>query len=273
MRRLNVRFSQIEECIRTSMFAVDMLPKNPPLERGEPLLLQLVLEDAKVQGLLNKRIQFALIFDRAQRDTTGAISREHWPSAGKTWNYILFCSETVTCVPFTLDQLKLSRNYGGQTNPVYIQPQDEARIRPYLQGGSPPGRLFELTSVEGLLSAIRNHDRIVTLEPQAREEVHEHARHRNDPWLGNALKELYDHHCQICLNDFKPRYGIPYADTLFLRSLDQGGLPVSRNLIVICPNHRAIIGAAHANYRPRDMAFHYPNGLVEKVRLRDHLFN
>jgi predicted restriction endonuclease len=111
------------------------------------------------------------------------------------------------------------------------------------------------------------------MEPQARVEVREHTRRMNDPWLGNALKQLYDHQCQICLHDFKPRYQTPYADTRFLRSLEQGGLPVSRNVIVLCPNHRAIIGAARADYEPREMAFHYPNGLVEKIRLRDHLLN
>ena len=65
MRRLNVQFSQIEECIRTSMFAVDALPRNPPLQRGEVLLLQLVKSDAADRGWLDRRIQFALVFDRS----------------------------------------------------------------------------------------------------------------------------------------------------------------------------------------------------------------
>lgn len=37
MRRLNVQFSQIEECIRKSLFALPGLPRNPPLRKGEPL--------------------------------------------------------------------------------------------------------------------------------------------------------------------------------------------------------------------------------------------
>lgn len=273
MRRLNVRFSQIEECIRTSMFAVDMLPRNPPLERGEPLLLQLVLEDARTHGMLDRRIQFGLIFDREQPDPTGAISREHWPAARKEWKYILFCSETVPCIPFSLEALALGRDYGGQTNPMYIQPEDEVKIRPYLQNGADPARLLELTSVDGLLAAIRNHDKIVTLEPQRRISVRDYERRLSDPWLGNALKQLYDHQCQICCHDFKPKYRTPYADTRFLRPLDQGGTPVSRNIIVLCPNHRAILGAAGAQFQPRQLAFQYPNGLVEKIRLRDHLLN
>jgi hypothetical protein len=94
MRRLNVQFSQIEECIRTSMFAVDMLPVYPPLRQGEELLLQLVKADATALGKLDSRIEFTLIYDRNVSDATGAISREHWPNAGKTWKHILFCSET-----------------------------------------------------------------------------------------------------------------------------------------------------------------------------------
>src|SRR3712207_7396229 len=62
---------------------------------------------------------------------------------------------------------------------------------------------------------------------------------RSDPWLGDALKVLYDHRCQVCTHDFKPRYGVPYADTRFLQPLTDGGEPVSKNVVVVCPNHNA----------------------------------
>ena len=273
MRRLNVQFSQIDECIRTSMFAVDMLPVSPRLRRGEELLLQLTKADAARHGLLGKRIQFALIFDRAVPDPTGAISKEHWPDAGKVWKHILFCSETIPCIPFSLEQLDLASRYSGQTNPIFIEPRDEARIRPYLKGATDPARLLELSSVEELLETSRNHDRVVNLEPKQRVKVREHDRRLSDPWLGDALKTLYDHRCQICLHDFEPRYGVPYADTRFLTPLNSGGKPVSRNLLVLCPNHDAIIGAAHPEYERRSMSFAYPNGLVEKITLRDHLLS
>lgn len=271
MRRLNVRFTQIEECIRTSMFALDALPRNPPLARGEELLLQLVKEDAQTHGVLDQRIQFALIFDRWQPDPTGAISREHWPRAGKTWKYILFCSDTIPCIPFSLERLGLSTDYAGQGNAVYVAPSDAARIRPYLKGGSGPGKLLEVASVDALLSAIRNYDRVVTEGPGRAARVREHTRRLQDPWLGDALKALYDHRCQICLHDFRPRYGVPFADTRFIQPLERGGEPVSRNTVVMCPNHDAIIGAARAEFEPRILAYRFPNGLVEKLTLRDHL--
>ena len=102
MRRLNVQQTQIEECIRLSMFAVDMLPVNPPLQRGEELLLQLVKADAVKLGLESKRVQFALIFDHVRPDPTGEISRQHWPLVpwGEGSEIIrdsLACLRRITC--------------------------------------------------------------------------------------------------------------------------------------------------------------------------------
>lgn len=273
MRRLNVQFTQIEECIRLSLFAVDMLPQNPPLELGEELLLQLVKVDAQDLGRLDSRIEFALVFDHVQEDPTGDISRQHWPSAGKVWKYILHCSETVPTVPFSLEKLGLSKDYAGQTNPVYIEPRDAAKIRPYVKGSSGAAELTALAGVTGLLTAIRNYDTVVRLSPVRTTRIHEHERRLSDPWLGDALKLLYEHRCQVCVHDFRPKYGEPYADTRFINPLNRGGEPLSRNLVVLCPNHNAIIGVTEASFDWQVIAWRYPNGLVEKLTLRDHLLS
>jgi hypothetical protein len=42
---------------------------------------------------------------------------------------------------------------------------------------------------------------------------------------------------------------------------------------VVCPNHDAIIRVAAAKYDDRALAFQFPNGLIEKIDLRDHLLN
>jgi hypothetical protein len=73
MRRMNVRFTQIEECIRKSLFAIDVLPRNPL--PGEELLLQLVKEDAVAMGKEASRIEFALIFESVLPDPMGELSR------------------------------------------------------------------------------------------------------------------------------------------------------------------------------------------------------
>jgi hypothetical protein len=270
MRRLNVQFSQIEECIRKSLFAIDGLPANPRLEKGEELLLQLVMADADRLGKQGSRIEFALIYDHFEADPTGELSRRHWPEAGKTWRYILHCSETIPTIPFSLEGLNLERRYSGQANPMHIMPADENKIRPYLKGGTPVVDLWSVASVDELLIAIRNYDRVLRLAPLRPSTVLEHSRHVGDPWLPDALKRLYNHRCQICVHDFEPRYGVPYADTRRLQKrLD--GAPMSTDLAVLCPNHSAIVGATDAVFDRRKLEFQYPNGLAEKLTLRDHL--
>jgi len=271
MRRLNVQFSQIDECIRSSLFAISSLPRNPPLQPAEVLLLQLTMADARRLGRENKRVEFALIYDHYTEDPTGGFSREHWPNADRVWPYILHCSETVATVPFSLENLGLSRDYAGMTNPIWIEPVDEARIQPYLLGRSTPQRIPELVGADGLLASIRNHDRVVELSPVRTTRVTEHQRRLTDPWLGDALKTLYRHRCQVCVNDFAPRYGAPYADLRFITPIDLGGDPVSRNLLVLCPNHNAIAGAARADFDRALLALRFPNGLVERLQLLDHL--
>lgn len=271
MRRLNVRFSQIEECIRTSLFALDFLPRNPPLQKGELLLLQLVKEDAEAQGKLDSRIEFALIFDSVELDRDGSISRSHWPNAGKEWKYIIRASETVPTAPFSLKKLSLSQSYAGHGNAVYIEPTDEERIRPYLTTVIGAQKLPEVTGIRELLQTIKNHDLVALLAPARRTRVSEHERRLADPWLGDALKVLYDHRCQVCTHTFRPRYGVPYADTRFIQPIAEGGEAVSRNVVVVCPNHNAIIGAARAMFDTSSLAFSFPNGLREPLMLRDHL--
>jgi hypothetical protein len=269
MRRLNVQYSQIEECIRKSLFAINGLPANPPLVQGEELLLQLVMADAHRLGKERARIEFALIYDHFETDPTGELSRRHWPDAGRTWRYILHCSETIPTIPFSLEALNLDQTYSGQANPMHIAPADEERIRPYVKGGTPAVELWSVASVDELLTAIRNYDRVLKLGPQRASTVREHPRRHSDPWLPDALKRLYNHRCQICVHDFEPRYGVPYADT---RRLANGaGAPVSTDLAVLCPNHSAIVGATDARFDRRTLEFRYSNGLVEKLTLRDHL--
>jgi hypothetical protein len=130
--------------------------------------------------------------------------------------------------------------------------------------------LWSIASVDELLIAIRNYDRILRLTPPRSGVVREHTRRTPDTWLPDALKRLYNHRCQICVHDFVPRYGIPYADTRIIEKA-RGSSPVSTDLAVLCPNHTAIIGAADAAFDRRRLEFRYPNGLVEKLTLRDHL--
>lgn len=271
MRRLNVRFSQIEECIQKALFAVDALPRNPPLQPGELLLLQLVKEDASRLGKLDARVEFALVFDHAEADPTGERSRAHWPDAGKTWRHILVCRDTVPAIPFSLSNLDLSSDYSGQGQCLYVSESDASIIRGYFDSIPNPENLHVVAGPRQLLQALRNYDTVVRLSPPRVAEVKRHERRLSSPWLSDTLKLYYHHRCQICVHDFTPRYGVPYADTRFLVKLSEGGEPVSANTLVICPNHNAIIGAAEARFDHHLLEFEYVNGLREPLLLKDHL--
>jgi hypothetical protein len=84
---------------------------------GEPLLVQLVKDEARKHGKEHARINFALIFDHLERDCNGSISRAHWPAEQRIWDRIIYGSATVPAVPFRLEDLELSKAYDEQTNP------------------------------------------------------------------------------------------------------------------------------------------------------------
>ena len=133
MRRLNVREAQIDECIAKSMFAISARPRSPELQPGELLLLQLVKTDADRMGKKDSRVDFALVFDHLEADQDGTESRKHWPTEGRVWPWIVHCSATVPTVPFSLENLGLTRAYAGQVNPMLIVPSDEQKIAPLIQ--------------------------------------------------------------------------------------------------------------------------------------------
>jgi hypothetical protein len=271
VRRLNVQFSQIEECIEKALFAVDALPRTPPLQPGELLLLQLVKSDSDRLGKAESRIEFALLFDHEMPDLDGSISRKHWPKAGKTWRYILVCRDTVSSIPFSLERLQLSKDYSGQAQCTYIDPADERLISRYFQSNLALPAIRAIANPRILLQAIHNYDTVVKLTTRHTVRVSEHIRRLNDPWPGDALKTLYEHKCQICAHDFLPRYGVAHAETRFIDRPDKGGSLESKNRIVICPNHNAILSAAHARFNALTLAFEYSNGLIEPLMLREHL--
>ncbi|MFH2012612.1 MAG: HNH endonuclease [Pseudomonadota bacterium] len=267
MQRLNVRQSQIRECIEKSLFAVNQMPR---FHKGEILLLQLVKGEARMLGKMNTRIEFALVYDHYEIDYTGEISRKHWPHAGKTWKYILVCSYTIPTIPFSLEYLPLSNNYAGQTNPLSISQQDEAIISSYVWGKLTGYELRDTFGPSLVREAIVNYDVITPPEKPIKIIIPEHEEFYRDPLLSESLKALYDHRCQICRKDFKINYEKPFSETHHINSLSQGGLDISKNIIVICPNHHRIIHKTNAVFDSAKLLYKYPNGYEERLLLADH---
>jgi hypothetical protein len=280
MRRLNVRPAQIDECIQKSMFAFSVKPQNPELQVGELLLLQLVKTEAARLGKLHSRIDFGLVFDHIEPDYDGTISRLHWPRESRTWPWIVYGSATVPTIPFSLEDLDLSLDYDGQTNPRYIEPRDERLIRPYIQWSLaevpkatlqsvPASQVAQRFGQERTLSAIYNHDRIAVLHavPKRMVSVEEFVRNQ---YLADSLKSYYENRCQICGKDFYPDYGVAYSETHHVQYLARGGPDISGNIVVICPNHHRIIHATDARFDRQSLTYEYPNGLREPLILPDH---
>lgn len=267
MQRLNVKQPQIRVCIEKSLFAVDRLP---PLQKGEILLLHLVKSEALEFGKLHSRIEFALVYDHYEVDHIGEISRQHWPLAGKTWKYILFCSETIPTIPFSLEDLPLSADYGGRTNPRAINAKDEVLILPFIWGRMTGYELRDEFGPNLVREAIVNYDVIVEREKPRKIIIPEHEEFYRNPLLAESLKSIYDHRCQVCGMNFKINYDEPFAETHHIQPLSENGLDVSKNIIVICPNHHRIIHKTDAKFDRSKLLYRYPNGLEERLILPDH---
>lgn len=280
--RLNVKETQIGECIQSKLFAIETKPRNPEIQKGDILLLQLVSADAKRLGKKNSRVEFALTFDHYEEDYDGAISFHYWPQAGKKWRWILHCIDIIPTAPFSLENLNLHNDYAGQTNPKYINVEDMDKILPYILsygkaeevGHKVHSILKEPTLRENTLwSLIHNNDRIVETSPDKLEweTVPENKRIKRNPELPCILKELYSFRCQVCGFDFKPRYGIPYSETHHVIWMSRGGIDHSNNIIVVCPNHHRIIHNTNPKFDREKLSFIYPNGLHESLQLKNHL--
>lgn len=281
MRRLNVREAQIDECIQSSMFALSDRPQNPEIHPGEILLLQLTKGELGGSGKERARINFALIFERFERDYDGTISRQHWPNENRVWKWILYSSATVPTIPFSLEDLGLSRSYSGQDNARLIDPADEEKIRPFIQWSLassprrelqlvPSHRIAEEFGDERALSAIYNHDRIAIKHAPATRMVQVQEYERN-PSLAESLKSYYSHSCQVCGHDFEPTYGVHYSEAHHVQYLSKGGFDVSHNMLVLCPNHHRVVHESSAEFDRSRLLYTYPNGLEERLQRADHL--
>jgi len=93
---------------------------------------------------------------------------------------------------------------------------------------------------------------------------------RMDRSIGEDLKALYDFRCQICGENF----GKPYDQRVvevhhivqFVRSMNND----YDNLMVICPNHHAVIHKAEPVFDRQALSLSYPNGYREVLRLDRH---
>lgn len=75
--------------------------------------------------------------------------------------------------------------------------------------------------------------------------------YRRNAVLSSALKRKYEDVCQVCGHTHKIERGF-FCDTHHLKSLRAGGLDVSENILVLCPNHHRIFDRSHSEITSRN---------------------
>ncbi len=87
----------------------------------------------------------------------------------------------------------------------------------------------------------------------------------------SSLKQLYDCRCQLCGKSFGLEYGAKISQAhhidFFSKSLNND----SDNIIILCPNHHALIHNQNPIFDRQNKVFVFPNGCVEKLKLNKHL--
>lgn len=68
-----------------------------------------------------------------------------------------------------------------------------------------------------------------------------------------------------------PTYNVQVADTHHIHYLHEGGLDVSTNMLVVCPNHHRVIHESNARFNLATLSYEYPNGLQERLAHDDHI--
>jgi hypothetical protein len=211
-------------------------------------------------------------------------------------------SSTIPTIPFSLEDLPLSLDYDGQTNPRYIEPKDEKIILQYLQftlaeplttsqSTTHSGNVVKKYGADCMLQLIQNADRVFTHQNELEKIVSK----TNTPpkmnptdnrkfeksvrtlQLAEYLKAYYDYHCQICGTYLDSCYGVEdnvkhlYVDVTYITPLEEGGQDISSNMLVVCPNHARIIHTAKPSFNYNALTYEYLNGFKEKLVLTKHL--
>lgn len=89
--------------------------------------------------------------------------------------------------------------------------------------------------------------------------------------IGNNLKIIYGYRCQICGQYIGENYGshVIHAHHIdyFVKSLNND----ADNILIVCPNHHAVIHDTNPVFDRPNLEYLYPNGFREKLRLNLHL--
>ena len=92
-----------------------------------------------------------------------------------------------------------------------------------------------------------------------------------DRSIGDSLKHFYDYRCQMTGDKIGEPYGAMVVEAHHIIPFTESMNNDTSNIIILSPNYHRIIHKAKPQFNREQLAFVYPNGLMEKVKLNKHL--
>lgn len=92
-----------------------------------------------------------------------------------------------------------------------------------------------------------------------------------DRSIGDSLKLLYDYRCQMTGEKVGNEYNALVVEAHHIIPFTESMNNDTSNIIILSPSYHRIIHKAKPVFDRPSLSFHFPNGLVEKVKIDKHL--
>lgn len=92
-----------------------------------------------------------------------------------------------------------------------------------------------------------------------------------DRSIGDSLKQLYNYRCQMSGEQIGEPYGAMVVEAHHIIPFTESMNNDSSNIIILSPSYHRIIHRAKPEFDRQKLAFIFPNGLIDKVKLNKHL--
>ena len=92
-----------------------------------------------------------------------------------------------------------------------------------------------------------------------------------DRSIGDSLKQLYNYRCQMTGDKIGEHFGVTVVEAHHIIPFTESMNNDTSNIIILSPNYHRILHRTNAKFNREQLAFIFPNGLIDKVRLDKHL--
>ena len=92
-----------------------------------------------------------------------------------------------------------------------------------------------------------------------------------DRSIGDSLKMLYDYRCQMTGEKVGEAYSAMVVEAHHIIPFTESLNNDTTNIIILSPSYHRIIHKVKPEFDREQLAFCFPNGLIDKVKLNKHL--